>query len=220
MPYCSSAEDDERSTTSKKSHITQLSSQSSSGEKSGSRSGHDDIRQKLYTPPVVGKREEANVLRARGLVALILLLAATGVATAANLLVKQQERRDFESLFQAHATQIVTVTQSKANQFFDALDSFASSIGAQAAAEHALLNTSWPFYRVPEWSVQAEKLARLTGGENPMVAVSPLVQEHERDQWNSFAAQQNPVWYQESIDHEGYTELTLEELLQRVEILC
>eukprot|EP00980_Cylindrotheca_fusiformis_P016206 scaffold4815_cov107-Cylindrotheca_fusiformis.AAC.3 len=109
----------------------------------------------------------------------------------------------------------MTVAQSKANQFFDALDSFASSIGAQAAAEHTFRNTSWPFYRVPEWSVQAEKLAQLSGVEHPIVGMSPIVQENERDQWNSFAAQQNPVWYQESIEHEGYTELTREELLQR-----
>eukprot|EP00980_Cylindrotheca_fusiformis_P018316 scaffold5975_cov99-Cylindrotheca_fusiformis.AAC.1 len=213
MPYYSLAEDDERSATSKKSQVTQLSSQSSNGERSESRSGYDD--QQLYNPPVVGKREEANVLRAKGLVALILLLAATGVAAAAHLLVKQQERSDFEHQFKAYATQVVTVTRSKADQFFDALDVFASSIGAQAAAEHASHNTSWPFYRIPEWSVQAEKLAQLTGVDEPIVALSPLVHEHERDQWNSFAAQQNPVWYQESIEHEGYTELTQTELLQR-----
>eukprot|EP00980_Cylindrotheca_fusiformis_P016204 scaffold4815_cov107-Cylindrotheca_fusiformis.AAC.1 len=208
MPYYSSAEDDERSATSTKSQVTQQSSHSSSG-------GDDDIQQNLYTSPVVGKREEANVLRARGLVAIILLVAATGVATAAYLLVKQQERRDFENQFKAYATQVITVTRSKADQFFDALDVFASSIGAQAAAEHASHNTSWPFYRIPEWSVQAEKLAQLTGVDEPIVALSPLVHEHEKDQWNRFAAEQNPVWYQESIEHEGYTELTLVELLQR-----
>eukprot|EP00980_Cylindrotheca_fusiformis_P002433 scaffold580_cov72-Cylindrotheca_fusiformis.AAC.2 len=45
-----------------------------------------------------------------------------------------------------------------------------------------------------------------TGVNDPTIAVVPIVQEAERDQWNSFAAQQNPIWYQESIDHEGYTE--------------
>eukprot|EP00980_Cylindrotheca_fusiformis_P018636 scaffold6199_cov132-Cylindrotheca_fusiformis.AAC.1 len=215
MSYYSSGEDDERSATSKKSQVTQLSSQSSNGEKSGCRSGHDDIHQELYSPPVVGKREEANVLRAKGLVALILLLAMTGVATAANLLVKQQEQSDFENQFEAYATQIVTVARSKASQFVDALDVFASSIGAQAAAERASHNTSWPFYRIPEWSVQAEKLAKLTGVDDPFIGMAPIVQENERDRWNSFVAEQNPLWYQESIDHEGYTELTLVELLHR-----
>eukprot|EP00980_Cylindrotheca_fusiformis_P011350 scaffold2626_cov159-Cylindrotheca_fusiformis.AAC.1 len=215
MPYHSSAEDDDRSATSKKSQVTQLSSQSSSGGGSGSRSGPDDIQQKLHNPPAVGKREETNVLRARGLVALILLLAMTGVASAANLLVKQQERSDFEHQFKAYAIQIVSVARSKASQFVDALDVFASSIGAQAAAERASHNTSWPFYRIPEWSVQAKKLAKLTGVDDPFIGMAPIVQENERDRWNSFVAEQNPLWYQESIDHEGYTELTLVELLQR-----
>eukprot|EP00980_Cylindrotheca_fusiformis_P028842 scaffold22655_cov173-Cylindrotheca_fusiformis.AAC.1 len=214
MPYYSSGED-ERSVTSKKSEFTQQSSQSSSAGGSGSRSSLESIRKKVYIPPIIGKREDANVLRARGLVAVILLLAVAGVATAANLLVQNQERRDFENQFRTYATEILTVSRSKANQFFDALDVFASSIGAQAAAEHALLNTSWPFYRIPEWSVQAQKLAQLTGVDDPIVAVAHIVQEDERDQWNSFAAKQSPIWYQESIDHEGYTEMTMEHLLQR-----
>eukprot|EP00980_Cylindrotheca_fusiformis_P018236 scaffold5920_cov94-Cylindrotheca_fusiformis.AAC.1 len=114
---------------------------------------------------------------------------------------------------QGYATEIVTVSRSKASQFFDALDSFASSIGAQAAAEHAFHNTSWPFYRIPNWSVQAQKLAQLTGVDDPFLGVAPIVQEDERDQWNSFAAEQNPIWYQESIDHEGYKEKTTQELV-------
>eukprot|EP00980_Cylindrotheca_fusiformis_P008664 scaffold1849_cov115-Cylindrotheca_fusiformis.AAC.2 len=163
--------------------------------------------------PQVGSREDANVLRSRGLVAVILLLAVTGVATAANLLVKQQERDNFENKVEGYATEILTVSQAKANQFFDALDSFASSIGAQAAAEHALRNTSWPFYRIKEWSVQAEKLAHLTGVYEPFVGVAPIVQGDEIGKWNSFARAQNPIWYQESIDYEGYTKLTAQGLV-------
>eukprot|EP00980_Cylindrotheca_fusiformis_P003083 scaffold719_cov117-Cylindrotheca_fusiformis.AAC.3 len=213
MPADKSSTDEEmRSLTSKKSQSTHLSNHSSSGGGSESRSENTATRQ-VYIPSAVGKQEDANVLRARCSVALILLLAASGVATAANLLVQQQERRDFENKFEAYATEIVTVSQSKASQFFDALDSFASSIGAQAAAEHAFYNTSWPFYRIPNWSVQAKKLAPLTGVDDPRVAVAPIVQEDDRDQWNNFAAEQNPIWYQESIDHEGYTEHTAQELV-------
>eukprot|EP00980_Cylindrotheca_fusiformis_P016353 scaffold4870_cov135-Cylindrotheca_fusiformis.AAC.3 len=231
MTYYPSREGDKRSAASRKrqflqqssgggtgstSQLTQQSSHSSNGGRTGSSSGDlDMIRHKIYIPPSVGKREEANVLRARALVALILLLAATGVATGANVLVKQQERRDFENQFAAYAKEIVTVSRSKANLLFDALDSFASSIGAQAAAEHAFHNTSWPFYRIPSWSVQAKKLADLTGVDDPTIAVAPIVQEGERDQWNSFAAQQNPIWYQESIDNEEYKEFTVEQLLQK-----
>eukprot|EP00980_Cylindrotheca_fusiformis_P022363 scaffold9240_cov126-Cylindrotheca_fusiformis.AAC.3 len=222
MTNQSSRVDDMRSVTSQKSQITLQSSHGSSGggsesrseseSRSGSGSGNTTPRE-VYVPPAVAKKEEANVLRARGLVAIILLLAVIGVATTANLLVKQQERSDFENQFVGYATEIVTVSGSKARQFFDALDSFASSIGAQAAAEHALRNTSWPFYRIPQWSVQAQKLAQLTGVDDPLIGMAPIVQEDERDEWNLFVAQQNPLWYQESIENEGYTEHTAQELV-------
>eukprot|EP00980_Cylindrotheca_fusiformis_P009472 scaffold2070_cov105-Cylindrotheca_fusiformis.AAC.3 len=209
MPFYSSGDEDIRSVTSRKSQFTQHSIGSSSGSRSGS--GTTAPRQDVSFP-TVGKQEEANVLRARCLVALILLLAVTGVATAANLLVKQQERSDFEHQFEAYATQFVTVARSRANQFSDALDSFASSVGAHAAAEQALLNTSWPFHTIPEWSVQAQKLLQLAGTDDLAVAVAHIVQEDEREQWNSYSAQHTPLWYQESVDHEGYTEYTAQEL--------
>eukprot|EP00980_Cylindrotheca_fusiformis_P015177 scaffold4199_cov101-Cylindrotheca_fusiformis.AAC.5 len=212
MKTNSSEDDEKRSVASsgKRSQFTQLSAHTPSGASKSSSSGwqHDQV------PLVVGKREEANVLRARALVALILLLAVTGVATAAYLLVKEQEQSDFENQFEKYAIETVTVSRSKINQFLDALDSFASAVGAAAAAEHALLNTSWPFYRVPEWSIQAQKIDKITSGENPMIiATVPIVQEDERDQWRSFAAEQNPLWYQESIEDEGFTDMTAQELV-------
>eukprot|EP00980_Cylindrotheca_fusiformis_P022535 scaffold9422_cov116-Cylindrotheca_fusiformis.AAC.1 len=204
-----SGDEDTRSVTSRKSHLSHISTPTSSAGESGSAATRQD-----HISPTVGKREQANVVRARCLVAFILLLASAGVATAANLLVKQQERNEFENKFAGYATQLVTVSRARANQFFDALNSFASSIGAQAAAEHDLLNTSWPFYTIPEWSVQAQMFAQLTGIENPVINMSPLVREDEKDAWNSYAAKHNPIWYQESVENEGYTEHTAQELVQ------
>eukprot|EP00980_Cylindrotheca_fusiformis_P029228 scaffold22762_cov127-Cylindrotheca_fusiformis.AAC.3 len=205
MSYKPSVDEDTPSMTSKKSQFTHLSNHSSSGGGSESSSGNAASPQD-YVSPTVGKREEVDVMRARALVALILLLAVAAVTTAANLLVKQQERSNFENM-------IVTVSRSKANQLFDALDSFASSIGASAAAEQALLNTSWPFYRIPQWSVQAEKIARLTSMKNPDIGIAPIVQEDQIDEWNSYAAVQNPIWFQESIEQEGHTEFTAQDLV-------
>eukprot|EP00980_Cylindrotheca_fusiformis_P030714 scaffold25285_cov132-Cylindrotheca_fusiformis.AAC.2 len=212
MSYKSSSDTDMQTGTSKKSLFTHLSNNSSSGGGSESASGSAATRPD-YIPPTVGKQEETNVMRARGLLALILLLAGTAVATAANLLVKQQERSSFETMFEGHSTQIVTVARSKANQFFDALESFASSIGAYAAAEHASHNTSWPFYTIPQWSVQAEKIARLTSTRNPDIGIAPVVLEDQIDEWNSFAEEQNPLWFHESIEQEG-NDFTADELLQ------
>eukprot|EP00980_Cylindrotheca_fusiformis_P008487 scaffold1803_cov99-Cylindrotheca_fusiformis.AAC.1 len=74
MPYGSSDDDDMRSATSKKSQFTQQSIPSSSGGKSGS-SSEPTAPREVFSSPSVGKREDVNVMRARGLVALILLLA-------------------------------------------------------------------------------------------------------------------------------------------------
>eukprot|EP00980_Cylindrotheca_fusiformis_P013555 scaffold3456_cov112-Cylindrotheca_fusiformis.AAC.1 len=214
-----------RSVTSKSSQVTQQSAHGSTGGGSESRgesesrsgsevSGNENAKPpQVYTPLSVAKREEANVLRARGLVALILLLAVVSVATTTNLIIRQQERSEFETKFAGYATQILTASGSHLRQFFQALDSFASSIGAQAATDHALRNTSWPFYRMPEWSVQAQKLAQLTSVNETLIAFAPIVQENERDEWNRFATEQNPLWYQESIENEGYTKFTAQELV-------
>eukprot|EP00980_Cylindrotheca_fusiformis_P010888 scaffold2481_cov110-Cylindrotheca_fusiformis.AAC.1 len=216
-----------RSATTKQSQVTQHSSHGSTGGENESRSGSDRrsgsdanangnaAPRHAYIPPSVGKREEANVLRARLLVTLILLLAVVGVATTTNLIVRQQERSDFENKFEGYATEILSVSGSKANQFFAALESFASSIGVQAAIEHSLRNTSWPFYRIPHWSVQAQKLAALTGADDPLLGMAPIVKEDEREEWNRFLAEQNPIWYQESIENEGYTKFTAKELVDR-----
>eukprot|EP00980_Cylindrotheca_fusiformis_P014994 scaffold4117_cov97-Cylindrotheca_fusiformis.AAC.1 len=215
-----------KSAASKMSQVSQQSTHGSTGGGSESRgasesrsgsevSGNESAAplQQAYIPPSVAKREEANVLRARGLVALILLLAMTGVATTTNLIIKQQERSDFENKFAGYATEILATLVSQSAQVFEAVDSFASSIGAQAATEHDLRNTSWPFYRIPNWSVQAQRLAQLVRSNNTFVGVAPIVQEDEREKWNRFATEQNPIWYQESIENEGYTKFDAQELV-------
>eukprot|EP00980_Cylindrotheca_fusiformis_P010899 scaffold2482_cov116-Cylindrotheca_fusiformis.AAC.9 len=197
-----------------------ISTHSSTGGESVSEASGigNDAPLQVYNSPIVGKREEANVLKARGLVAFILLLAVVGVATTTVLIVQQQERSDFQNKFEGYANDIPAVTASKVKQLTEALDSFSSSIGAQAAIEHSLRNTSWPFYRIPHWSVQAHMLAKLTGVDKPFIGMAPIIQEDERDDWNSFAAEQNPLWYQESIENEGYTRYTAQELLVNLTI--
>eukprot|EP00980_Cylindrotheca_fusiformis_P017838 scaffold5650_cov121-Cylindrotheca_fusiformis.AAC.6 len=215
-----------RSVNSKNSQVTQQSTHGSTGGGSesrgesesrsgseGSGNGNASPTPQVYAPLSVAKREEANVLRARILVALILLLAVVGVATTTNLIIKQQERNEFQTKFEAYATEVLTVTGSNIKQFNEALDSFASSIGAQAATANALRNTSWPFYRIPKWSVQAQKLAQLTGVDGILVAFAPIVEEDEKEEWNRFATEQNPLWYNESIENEGYTKFTAQELV-------
>eukprot|EP00980_Cylindrotheca_fusiformis_P017999 scaffold5747_cov126-Cylindrotheca_fusiformis.AAC.3 len=80
-------------------------------------------------------------------------------------------------------------------------------------------------YGWPEKESVVEKSSRLSsrllttrslnGLYSMIMAVVPIVQDDERDQRQSYAAEENPLWYQQSIDHEGYTDMTAEELLNR-----
>eukprot|EP00980_Cylindrotheca_fusiformis_P014460 scaffold3860_cov116-Cylindrotheca_fusiformis.AAC.2 len=207
---------DDRSLSSKKSYITQFSKGSSTPFQVASDSASRDTthQREAYKPPEVAKREEANILRAKILVAIIILLAASGVGAATYLLVKDQEKTNFENQFAGYASEILTVSHQKVDQLFAALDAFSASISSQAATEQALLNTSWPFYVIPDWSIKAERLAKLTGVSSPEVAMTTIVEADERDEFNAFAAQAIPMWYQQSVKNEK-TEMTAEEFMQK-----
>eukprot|EP00980_Cylindrotheca_fusiformis_P027416 scaffold20339_cov128-Cylindrotheca_fusiformis.AAC.16 len=167
-----------------------------------------------FQPPELLKREEANILKAKYLVALIILLAVSAVGTCTYLLVEDQERTNFENQFAGYSSEILTVSQQKASQFFSALDAFSVSISSQAIAENELRNTSWPFYVVPNWSIKAQRLAELTGVSHPEVVLITIVKPDERDRFNEFAALAIPKWYQESVEHEK-TEMTAIEFWQK-----
>eukprot|EP00980_Cylindrotheca_fusiformis_P012044 scaffold2859_cov101-Cylindrotheca_fusiformis.AAC.2 len=207
---------DTQSLSSKKSRITHFSKGSLNPFQDttlDSASRDHAYRRETYQPPEVAKQEEANILRAKILVALIILLAASGVGTATYLLVKDQERATFENQFAGYSSEILTVTQQKVDQFFLALDAFSASVSSQAESENALRNTSWPFYAVPDWSIKAQRLAQLTGVSDPELAIVSIVHAEEKDKFNEFAAQTIPKWYQESIENEKI-EKTVDEFMR------
>eukprot|EP00980_Cylindrotheca_fusiformis_P030181 scaffold24522_cov127-Cylindrotheca_fusiformis.AAC.1 len=205
---------DDQSASSKKSGITQLSSCSSNPFQDASVCTSKDQQRKAYQPPEVAKREEVNILRAKVLVALIILIAVCGVGSATYLLVKDQERTNFENQFAGYASEIVTVSKQKADQFFLALDAFSSSISSQAISDMDEHNTSWPFYVIPDWAIRAKRLADLAGVSHPEVAMAPIVQPEDRDKFNEFAAEAVPKWYKESVEYEG-TDMTADEFMQK-----
>eukprot|EP00980_Cylindrotheca_fusiformis_P007984 scaffold1703_cov76-Cylindrotheca_fusiformis.AAC.1 len=204
---------EDQSLSSKKSNFT-TASKSSSNPFTDSVSNDRSYEREAYQPPEVAKREEANILRAKILVALIILLAASAVGASTYLLVKDQEKKDFENQFASYASEILTLSRQKADQFFSALDAFSVSIASQAISENALRNTRWPFFAVPDWSVKARGLAELTGVFDPDILFFPIVQPQEKDEYTEFATQAVPKWYQESAEVEE-TEMTATEFWQR-----
>eukprot|EP00980_Cylindrotheca_fusiformis_P003024 scaffold703_cov131-Cylindrotheca_fusiformis.AAC.1 len=200
---------DDQSLASKRSGTSHLSSFGDASDSSNS-----DQQKKAYQPPEVAKREEANILRAKILVAVIILVAVCGVGTCTYLLVKDQERTNFENQFAGYASEILTISKQKADQLFLALDAFSASISSQAISESTLSDATWPFYVIPDWSIKAKRLADLTGVSNPEVTMAPIVQPEDRDRFNAFAAKAVPKWYRESAQYEG-TDMTADEFMQK-----
>eukprot|EP00980_Cylindrotheca_fusiformis_P020871 scaffold7879_cov143-Cylindrotheca_fusiformis.AAC.3 len=62
-----------------------------------SSTGGDSPEPATYTSPAVADREEKAVARSKFLVFIVLLMAASGAATAAYLLMENEERNDFET---------------------------------------------------------------------------------------------------------------------------
>eukprot|EP00980_Cylindrotheca_fusiformis_P012039 scaffold2858_cov109-Cylindrotheca_fusiformis.AAC.3 len=190
-----------------KSH---LSKSSTCGPESDSSTGDGEIpdpssphHQQANVPLEVARREEKHVFRAKIFATTILLVAVGVVATFTYLLVDFQENRNFESQFHGYASEVVTVSRETTSQIFNALDAFSVSISSQAARELELRNSSWPFYRIPDWSVKAQRLAELTRRDNPYVAFDVIVTQDEREEWETFASAEYPIEYQYAIEKEG-----------------
>eukprot|EP00980_Cylindrotheca_fusiformis_P021261 scaffold8180_cov87-Cylindrotheca_fusiformis.AAC.1 len=203
---------DDQSLSSHKSGFAQLSSGSLSPFQDASDSMTRVKQRAALQPPEIAKREEVNILRAKILVALIILIAVGGVGTSTYLLVKDQEKTNFENQFAGYASEILTVSRQKADQFFLALDAFSASISSQAISDMDEHNTSWPFYVIPDWSIKAKRLADLAGVSHPEVGITPIVQPEDRDKFNAFAAEAVPKWYRESVGYEG-TDMTADEFM-------
>eukprot|EP00980_Cylindrotheca_fusiformis_P000037 scaffold14_cov130-Cylindrotheca_fusiformis.AAC.7 len=185
------------------------SKSSTSGQESDSSTGGEipdpsaPHQHQESVPLEVAIREAKHVFRAKIFATIILLAAVCVVATITYLLVDSQEKRNFESQFTGYASEVVTVSRETTSQIFDALDAFSVSISSQAARELELRNSTWPFYRIPDWSVRAQRLAELTRRENPYVAFDVIVTQDEREAWEEFANGEYPIEYQYAIEKEG-----------------
>eukprot|EP00980_Cylindrotheca_fusiformis_P004405 scaffold934_cov132-Cylindrotheca_fusiformis.AAC.1 len=180
-----------------------------------SSSGGDSHDPLEYSAPAVANREEKAVTRAKFLFFFVLLLAVCGTATATFLLMEDQERNDFEAAFAGLGSEVSTVARQKVDQIFSAMDTFSVFISSEVEVDS---NERWPFVTVRHYSLKAEKVGEMVGLENPAFVFCPIVNEEDRAEWGSFVSKSAPVWYQESLDNEGYTEWfnhTVEDLMNK-----
>ncbi|KAL3929007.1 MAG: hypothetical protein SGBAC_012399 [Bacillariaceae sp.] len=165
---------------------------------------HDSrLEQERYSAPSVAKREQKCAFVSKVLLFAVLTLAVCALATTAYLVITEEEQENFESQFQAYASEIVTVTQQKVDQMFSSLEAFSVSTASQAISEQLATNKTWPFVTLPHYSIKADILKKVIGAESPVVLFSPIVKESEKAAWSAYVSEEAPAWYQESIDNEG-----------------
>eukprot|EP00526_Cylindrotheca_closterium_P004051 CAMPEP_0113631926 /NCGR_PEP_ID=MMETSP0017_2-20120614/16591_1 /TAXON_ID=2856 /ORGANISM="Cylindrotheca closterium" /LENGTH=1166 /DNA_ID=CAMNT_0000542455 /DNA_START=14 /DNA_END=3514 /DNA_ORIENTATION=+ /assembly_acc=CAM_ASM_000147 len=156
----------------------------------------------------VTKREDVFISRVKVLVAIVLVVAVSAVATVAFLLVTQQELEGFENQFNGHASEVAAVVSQNIQKLFQALDSTSIMISSEAS----LQNASWPFVTIDHWPTKAEKLFELGDIGQSLLALAPVVKPDIMNDWDAYVVQKAPAWYQASIDYEGSNE-TVDDLV-------
>ncbi|KAL3937168.1 MAG: hypothetical protein SGBAC_007652 [Bacillariaceae sp.] len=147
----------------------------------------------------VTKREDVFISRVKVLVAFVLLVAVSGVATVAYLLVSEQELEGFENQFNGLSSEVAAVANQKIKTLFQALDSTSTMITSEASLQQA----TWPFVTIDQWPTKAEKLFLLGDIGQSLLSLAPVVEPDDMSNWTTYVQQMAPAWYQESIDHEG-----------------
>eukprot|EP00980_Cylindrotheca_fusiformis_P009595 scaffold2123_cov96-Cylindrotheca_fusiformis.AAC.8 len=188
----------------------------SSGDSSNGMSQHesshggDTPEPAVYVAPDVAKREEKHVIRSKFLAFFVLLLAASGAATATYVLMKEEQHDDFATSFAGLASEVSTVSRQKIDQWLVALDTYSTFIASEAEAD---VNSSWPFVLIPDFSKKSEKILELLGlVKRPLLVLSALVREDLKDDYESFVLESAPTWYKSSLDNEG-NKFTVDELM-------
>eukprot|EP00980_Cylindrotheca_fusiformis_P015814 scaffold4628_cov98-Cylindrotheca_fusiformis.AAC.1 len=171
--------------------------------------GADSPEPMVYVAPVVANKEQKAVARSKFLVFFVLLLAVSGAATATFILMNEEESNNFDAVFAGVASEATAIARQKIGQLFSAVDAYSAIIAAEAQSEQ---NSSWPFVYISNYSLKSEKISALLGWERPELSIAPVVQEEDKDRWESFVLETAPVWYQESIDNEGQN-ATVEEYM-------
>jgi hypothetical protein len=80
------------------------------------------------------------------------------------------------------------------------------------SSEASSKNETWPFVTIDHWPLKADRIVKLGGIGQSMLALAPIVQQQMVNNWTTYVEQQAPVWYQSSINLED-SKKTVEDLV-------
>ncbi|CAB9501729.1 Receptor-type guanylate cyclase gcy [Seminavis robusta] len=163
------------------------------------RSFNDDEPEKI----MIANREDKAVCRFRTLLALVLVVVATGVSTAVYMLTRNGEVEDFERQYQDHAQKVAASFTDNAALRLGAIELFAVSIASNARAR----GETWPMVTIPDYQRVSSYILELSAVMS--LTFHPLVHADERTEWGEYSGN-NTEWidqgtvYQEQRKSEDY----------------
>lgn len=129
----------------------------------------------------ITRKESEQVCWLRGLVSVVMLLAAFTVSMVIFYSTRKSENDQFEAEFRSHAATIIDSFEAKLLASVVSMDNLAvslTSLGLNSAFQ-------WPYATLPQWDVRARSAAQSASAQ--FLAYSPLVADREREAWQNFA---------------------------------
>lgn len=152
----------------------------------------DDCRSlATTTPSLLAQPETRAVRRGKWGVAAVLILAATGIATAVYTIVARSEATAFETHYADDSAKLLQTLGNRLDESLSVLDSLAVGLHTVAAAT----NQSWPTVTHPQFALSMAKVLPLTHAV--VVSFLPLVKNAQRPEWQDYAERHHDEWIEQ-----------------------
>jgi uncharacterized DUF497 family protein len=138
------------------------------------------------------KRDTKCVANLKVLVILILVISATIISVVVYRYITQSEKNQFEDNFHSNAKKVFEEIGSNFDRTLGALNAISIALVSYAHKQ----GDEWPYVTIPDFALLAAKLLPLT--EGVYIAVMPIVQPNQKDDWEEYAYQ-NDYWVNETL---------------------
>ena len=117
------------------------------------------VAAKKKEPEAIAKKEDKMVTVLKGLVLLVLVVSAVGVALTVHAYMKGKEDNEFRGQFNSDAHKVLEAIGNNLDAMLGATDATAIKVVSYVKNSPGM---EWPFVTIPDFSIQALKMLRLS----------------------------------------------------------
>jgi hypothetical protein len=152
----------------------------------------------------IGRQEDKTVTYLKVLVLLVLVVSAIGVSVAVYKYMANKEASEFEHQFDSDAHKVLESLGNGLDGMLGATDATGVKIVSHVRRTPGM---EWPFVTIPDFTIQALKMLRLSS--SIFVGFDVVVTEEQREQYQQYVSQpENQEWIENSLDlletYDGY----------------